>query len=53
MNKDHSDTPAITDLVEKIRPLVQYTQQLAREAEKLYAVEVAAIIRNQESDPRR
>ena len=53
MNKDHSDTPAITDLVEKIRPLIEYTQQLAREAEKLYTLEVATIIRNQDRDPKR
>ncbi|MBV5319948.1 MAG: hypothetical protein JZU72_03195 [Chlorobium phaeobacteroides] len=53
MKKNHSDVPAITDLVEKIRPLIEYTRQLAREAEKLYALEVEAIIKDQNCDPRR
>ena len=53
MKKSHSDTPAIKSLVEQIRPLLEYTRELAREAEKLYALEVAAIITDQESDPGR
>jgi hypothetical protein len=53
MKKNHSDTPAITDLVEKIRPLIEYTHQLAREAEKLYTLEVEAIINDQKCEPRR
>ena len=40
MNKNHSATPAITDLVEKIRHLIEDTLQLAREAEKLYTLEL-------------
>jgi hypothetical protein len=53
MKKNHSDTPAIKNLVEQIRPLIEYTRELAREAEELYALEVAAIITDQESDPKR
>jgi hypothetical protein len=53
MKKNHSDAPATTNLVEKIRPLIEYSHQLAREAEKLYTLEVAAIIKDQESDPGR
>ncbi len=32
---------------------IQYTRQLAREAEKLYALEVDAIIKAQDSNPER
>ncbi len=53
MNKDHSGTPEITNLVEKIRPLIEYNRQLVREAEKLYTLEVAGIIKDQECAPKR
>ena len=53
MSKNHSDTPAINSLLEKIRPLIEYSHQLAREAEKLYALEVDAIIKDQVCDPKR
>ena len=50
---NHSDTPTMNNLVEKIGPLVQYTRQLAQEAEKLYTVDVDAIIKSQDNDPDR
>ena len=43
----------MNNLLEKIRPLVQYTRQLAQEAEKLYALDVEAIIKSHESNPDR
>ena len=53
MNQNHSDTPAMNNLVEKIEPLAQYTRQLAQEAEKLYALDVETIIKSHDSNPDR
>ncbi len=53
MHKNHLNTLEVDDPVEKIGTLIQYNRQLAREAEKLYALEVDAIIKAQNSNPDR
>ena len=43
----------MNNLLEKIEPLIQQTRQLAREAEKLYTLDVEAIIKSHDNDPDR
>ena len=53
MHKNRANTPDINKLVENIRPLATQIQQLARQAEVLYAQEVDAIIKDQDINPQR
>ena len=53
MHKNRANIPDINKLVENIRPLATQIQQLARQAEVLYAQEVDAIIKDQDINPQR